>query len=112
MLLKIDLEQDAELRNSIKNLVHGQVTAIVRDEILAIAEKKIESVITSYLDAHIEERIKHSIGSRWGNNPLNTAFNDKVLLAADSRIRELAGDLNKEEVMEKVALQIAKKFNV
>jgi uncharacterized membrane protein YheB (UPF0754 family) len=42
MYLKLNLEQDAELRTSIKNLIDQQVKSIVREQFNKIIEEEIE----------------------------------------------------------------------
>jgi len=65
MNIKINIEEDNELRASIKNAVEGQVKSLNRDEIVKSLQEEIVKKLNNkeYMDTMVRNTIINSIGS-------------------------------------------------
>jgi len=65
MNIKINIEEDAELRAYIKNAVEGQVKSLNRDEIVKSLQEEIVKKLNNkeYMDTMVRNTIINSIGS-------------------------------------------------
>jgi len=65
MNIKINIEEDNELRASIKNAVEGQVKSLNRDEIVKSLQEEIVKKLNNkeYMDTMVRNTIISSIGS-------------------------------------------------
>ena len=86
MNIQLNIENDAELRNYVKDLIHGQVKSIIREEIKDILKdilsKKIKETDIPNVDFLVKEEIKNSITKEI----FNPAWNEPNYIKKQARI--------------------------
>lgn len=113
MILKINLAEDDQLRNSVRTIVQQQVVSIVREEVTRQVEEKIDKVLNKLIDEGLEDRLKLIIGDRWSSTSLlNAGFTYVVHKVVLDTVEKWTLELTKEEILTSAAEKIARKFEL
>jgi len=112
MIVKLNIEEDEELRVYIKQCIKGQVLSIVRDEFLEIVREELSRKIAGTMNQNfdfifkqsLEKCIKDILSTQYGVNSFNINFikpyvEAKLEAALASRDwSKIIDDLAKEKV--------------
>lgn len=110
MKATLNIENDAELRAHIKNAIKGQVTSIIRDEIIELAKGEIVRKVgnSTSLDYLIRDAVKSMVKdicskqfnvSSWGDSFIKPCVENVVKDAIKGKDWDkLINDLAKEKV--------------
>lgn len=102
MRVELSIKDDSELRNMIKDMIRGQITGIVREEITQIigkvVEEKIHIDVRGITECKIEDRVTKSLSEYIWTNGLSIP--NKIQRLAENKINSLVNE-NVEIVLQR-----------
>ena len=117
MFVTLNIKEDKELRNYIKDMIRGQVTSIVRDEIKDIVRdelnRKIKGKDNGAFDANIKKEMKSAIVDILRTDHNVTSWNNKWMAPAiietiTPYINKINWEKSLNDIVRERILQLAK----